>query len=74
MVAAPFSIHPGTTRRRTRDAVRWKMLHPLEIHTITFPSGEAVPAFTIPQLQPRGSPEALRNMRVRNTTNTATVV
>lgn len=61
----PLVVERGTT-------VTWTMRDPLEIHTITFPSGEQVPAFTIFQPQPQGPPKVLQNPRVHARTQTST--
>lgn len=63
--AQPLVIERGTT-------VTWEMRDPLEVHTVTFPSGEPVPLFTLVEPQPQGPPKLLRNPRVWNRIATGT--
>ncbi len=61
----PLVVERGTT-------VTWTMRDPLELHTVTFPSGEQLPAFAIFQPQPQGPPKVLWNPRVISRTQTST--
>jgi plastocyanin len=57
-----FGTDPLTVK--AGDTVRWVMKDPDEIHTVTFPGTGAVPAFLVPQSQPKGPPVLYYNPMV----------